>query len=813
MSTALLDDPQTWQQFSHPLDKQTPPTSEAGVWSSQVMLEGMHCAACALNIESALLAVPGVREVTVNAATHRAQVVWSPDRVQPSAWFQAVEAAGYRAVPAQDNGRRAAQRLAQRAVLWRWLVACCCMMQVMMYATPAYVTRAGDMSADMAQLLRWASWVLTLPVVLFSCQPFWANAWRDLRLRRVSMDLPVALGMAITFVVSSVATFEPEGPWGAEVYFDSLTMFVFFLLSSRWLEGRLRERTAGALEALMNRLPDSVERLEETGAWVRVAVHRLRVGDRVRVLPGESFPADGQVLAGQTLAQEALLTGESRPLARGPGEAVLAGSLNVAARVEMRVDAIGEETRYAQIVALMDHASLVKPRLAQLADRLARPFLLAVLCAALGAAAVGWSDSPAHALMVAVSVLIVTCPCALSLATPAAMLAAAGQLARQGILVRELQSFEALTQVDRVVFDKTGTLTRDGQRLDQQWTAPGVDERQVLRCAASLAAHSWHPLSRALVQAWEAVAAASATAMEPPMPGWHSVVEIPGWGLEAVMTPAQHDPAGPSPSADEDRPGLQVGHRVRLGSWAFGHEGANATLASVEVHGEACPEVPLEARQAQVHLFDGPRWLASFALSEELREDARSTLDGLRRLGLSVHILSGDRPAAVAALAASMGLPPEAARGGCSPDDKLLHLQSWQQAGHRVLMVGDGLNDGPVMAAAHVSMAVGAAVPLTQARADLVLMGERLAPVVQTLELSRRTLRVVRQNLVWAALYNALCVPLAMAGWLPAWLAGLGMALSSIAVVLHSLRLGRPLARSPIPLSPPRSAPLKPLIV
>ncbi|MFM2239479.1 MAG: hypothetical protein RJA69_853, partial [Pseudomonadota bacterium] len=224
MSTALLDDPQAWQQFSHPLDPQTTAWSVAGAWSSQVMLEGMTCAACALSIESALRAVPGVQDVTVNAATHRAQVVWCPERVQPSAWFQAVETAGYRAVPAQDNGRRTARLLAQRTVLWRWLVACCCMMQVMMYATPAYITRAGEMSADMAQLLRWASWVLTLPVVLFSCQPFWASAWRDLRLRRVSMDLPVALGMAITFGVSSVATFEPEGPWGGEVYFDSLTM-------------------------------------------------------------------------------------------------------------------------------------------------------------------------------------------------------------------------------------------------------------------------------------------------------------------------------------------------------------------------------------------------------------------------------------------------------------------------------------------------------------------------------------------------------------------------------------------------------------
>jgi Cu2+-exporting ATPase len=244
-----------------------------------------------------------------------------------------------------------------------------------------------------------------------------------------------------------------------------------------------------------------------------------------------------------------------------------------------------------------------------------------------------------------------------------------------------------------------------------------------------------------------------------------------------------------------------VEHRFRLGSWTFGQEGRDAAQA------------PAAARHAQVHLFDGSRWLASFALSEEVREDAQATLEALRRLGLQVRVLSGDRPAAVVDLAARMGLPADAVLGGCSPSDKLHHLQALQQAGHRVLMVGDGLNDGPVMAAAHVSMAVGAAVPLTQARADLVLMGDRLTPVVQTLDLSRRTLRVVRQNLAWAALYNALCVPLAMVGWLPAWLAGLGMALSSIGVVLHSLRLGRPLTRAHIALSPARLTQLTPHIV
>jgi Cu2+-exporting ATPase len=290
----------------------------------------MHCAACAFTIEDALRRVPGVCAASVNAATHRASVTWREDQVQPSVWMQAIAAAGYQAVPAQDHSLRQARLLETRRMMWRLLVAAFCMMQVMMYATPAYVTEPGEISANTLQLLRWASWVLTLPVVVFSCMPFWRNAVRDLLTRRLSMDLPVALGMGITFIVSTAGTFDPEGPFGAEVYFDSLTMFVFFLLGGRWLEWRLRDQTAGALEALMNRLPESVERQMAQG-WERVALHRLRMGDVVRVRAGESFPGDGVIVQGQTLVEEAMLTGESRPCARGPNEAVMAGSHNVSA--------------------------------------------------------------------------------------------------------------------------------------------------------------------------------------------------------------------------------------------------------------------------------------------------------------------------------------------------------------------------------------------------------------------------------------------------------------------------------------------------
>ncbi|HVL45017.1 MAG TPA: HAD-IC family P-type ATPase, partial [Acidovorax sp.] len=464
----LLDDPQEWLAFGRPCTPAGSPLASSAAdspsadpastaWDSQVVLEGMHCAACALTIEDALRAVPGVVQADVSAATRRARVVWHPAQVKPSQWMEAVRRAGYRAMPAMDALARDQRLRESRRALWRWLVAGFCMMQVMMYAWPAYVAQPGDLSGEMEQLLRWASWVITLPMVVFSCGPFFTSALRDIRLRRVSMDLPVALGMAITFVVSTAGTFDPAGIFGREVYYDSLTMFVFFLLTGRWLELRLRDRTAGALEAVMNRLPDSVERRAGDGSFTRVATRRIVVGDTIRVLPGEAFPADGRITAGSTHADEALLTGESTPVARPAGSSVTAGSYNLQAPVEVLVQGTGAQTRFAQIVALMESASLQKPRLAQLADRIARPFLVAVLLAAVLAAAYWWPSDPGHALMVAVAVLIVTCPCALSLATPVAMLTAAGTLARHGVLVRNLQGLEALAQVDTLVFDKTGT--------------------------------------------------------------------------------------------------------------------------------------------------------------------------------------------------------------------------------------------------------------------------------------------------------------------------------------------------------------------
>jgi Cu2+-exporting ATPase len=741
---ALLDERDEWLEFSRPA------AAEAGAdparWESTVVFEGMHCAACAVTIEQALLGTPGVVEAEVSAASHRGRVVWDEGATRPSVWMQAVLRTGYRPLPAH-GAQAAAQRLAEtRRMQWRLGVAGLCMMQVMMYATPSYFYTSGEIGASSVHLLRWAQWVLSMPVILFSCQPFFRNALLDLRMRRVSMDLPVALGMVISFVVSTLGTFEPQGLFGQEVYFDSLTMFVFFLLAGRWLELRLRDRTAGALEALMHRLPESVLRRTETGDWDRVSIRRLRVGDVIRVLPGEAFPADGQMLAGGTLVDEALLTGESTPLPRTAGQTVIAGSHNLSAPVEVRVTRVGGDTRYAQIVALMEQASISKPHIAQLADRLAKPFLMFVLLAAGLACVWWWSANPERALMIAVSILVGTCPCALSLATPVAMLASAGALARDGVLARRLQALETLAGVKEMVFDKTGTLTRDAFVLERVEARDGMSRERALRLAAALAQGSLHPVSRAIARAAREEGGEAAQPLQ-----LAGLREVTGMGVAARAEEAA--------SARE----------FRLGSAAF------CGLPDGAVDGLAG------------HLCDERGWLASFYLREDLREDARSTVAALMADGVRVRLLAGDRPEAAARVGRLAGI--EDTRGGCSPDEKLNLMRQAQQSGATVAMVGDGLNDGPVLAGADVSFAFGRAVPLARAQADFVVLSEHFVTISRAYQKARHTMRIVRQNLAWAVAYNVVAVPLAIAGWMPAWAAGLGMAASSLLVVFNALRL------------------------
>ncbi len=755
----LLDDPRESAGFTQTLAA----ADGAALALSKFALSGLYCAGCAGIIEDALLRVDGVLGATVSASGARAEVTWDPSRTRPSRLVAAVRRAGYDAAPDLAAPARELRERAWRRSLWQLFVAGFCMMQVMMYAAPAYLAEPGDIAPDLLRLLQWASWLLSIPVLLFSATDLLRGAWHSLAARRLGMDVPVALGIVVTFVASTGATFEPGGIFGTEVYFDSLTMFVFFLLAGRALELRARHRIATALERTLADLPDSVTRVEADGRLTCVTRRQLRLGDRVRVNAGQVFPADGALTEGQTQAGEAWLTGESSPVRKGPGDNVSAGGINLLAPVVMVVERLGADTRHDALKALVRSALSTRPEALRLADRWAGVFLAAVLVLAAGAAAVWSVLDPGRAVWVAVSVLIVTCPCALSLATPSALLSAAGALARQGMLLQRLGALETLARVDWLFVDKTGTLTED--RLDVAAVQPqpvaqalGLDAPRLLGQAAGLAAYSSHPLARAVV------AAVSDCARQG---DWQQVEEAPGAGLQAL--------------APDGRP-------FRLGSWAWVHSTGSGSGTGA---GDAPPA------SAAPELWFGPRgeaW-ARIELCEALRPDAAATLARLQRAGVHVALLSGDRRERVAAMAARLGLGD--ARGGATPESKLRALAEAKAAGHCVAMLGDGLNDAPVLAGADVSFAFAHGAALAQGHADVVLLGTRLGAVADAHALARRTLRVIRQNLAWAAVYNATCIPLALIGWLPPWAAGLGMAGSSLVVVLNALRLARVPAPGP----------------
>ncbi len=750
---ALFDHPDVQKNFVRRAE------GEAGEHEREaaLILEGITCAACVWLNESHVRRQPGVTSVDINYTTRRARVRWDQRATRLSAILEAISTIGYRAHP-YDIGR--AEELAQKerkTALWRLFVAGFGMMQVMMYAVPVYLAD-GDMTPDIEQLMRWASLILTLPVIGYSAAPFFVSAWRDLKLQRVGMDVPVALGVGAAFAASVWATLIAAG----EVYFDSVTMFVFFLLSGRYLEMMARQRAARSVETLARAIPAFATRLsgwpgnagEADGE--RVAVARLNVGDTVQVKPGETIPADGRVLDGASAADESLLTGESRPVPKRVGDALIGGSVNTASPLVMRIERVGESTRVAAIQRLMERAAAEKPRLVEMADRVAGRFIVALLLLAVATALAWWWLDPSRALWVFVAVLVVSCPCALSLATPAALTVATGALAARGVLVTRGHAIEALARADRFVFDKTGTLTVGHMELVA--TIPIVgDASQARALAAALERGSEHPIARALAAG-----------------GIDSGIAVDG--LRATT-------------------GAGVEGRIAGRAWRLGRPDFVAGLHGQAIPAEALAAVgapqglPSVAGDTAIALGSAEGWQAFFRLSDGLRPEAAAMAAGLAAAGIQLSIFSGDAPAAAARVGAALGISD--ARGGLSPEDKHAALKVFQEGGATVAMVGDGVNDAPVLAQAQVSIAMGGGADLARANADVVLLGNDLQALPDGVALARRTLRIVKQNLVWAFVYNFLAIPLAMAGWVTPWMAGIGMSASSLLVVLNALRLQR----------------------
>jgi Cu2+-exporting ATPase len=736
---AVYDDPLAQSSFVS--------TGDGDAREAVLLLEGIRCSACTWLIEQAMQRVPGVRSAQVNYATQRARLRWDPARGRLSDVLRAVAAVGYRAHPYEAARLDAMQAAERRAALWRLLVAGLGMMQVMMYAVPVYVAQEGTMSTDIERLMRWASLVLTLPVVFYSSQPFFVGAWRDLRIGRLGMDVPVALGIAVAFAASCWATLRGAG----EVYFDSITMFTFLLLLGRYLELGARQRASGALAYLGRLVPEVCHRVSGPRGSLDATstpVAALAPGDVVLVRPGEAIPADGVVLEGESIVNEALLTGESRPIGKAIGEQLVGGSVNVSGPVLMRVVRVGADTVLGTIARLAERATSEKPRLVEIADRTAHWFVLAVLLIALATAA-WWGVSDAErALWISVSVLVVTCPCALSLATPVVLTAATGALARRGFIVTRGHAIEALAGATDFVFDKTGTLTHGVLRVERLEPLGSLDADGCLAVASGLERASEHPYGAAIRAhaAAERVEAAS--------------VSLPsnriGAGIEAHFG----------------------GRRWRIGSTGF----------CAEIAGDLAP-APADGGATTVYLARDGEWLACIRLADTLKPDAERLVAWLRSKGRDAHLLSGDSTAVVRRIARELGI--DRVRAEASADGKREYVSALQRSGRVVAMVGDGVNDAPVLAQANVSIAMASGAKLAQVQADAVLLTGALADLMRSIETARAAKRIVKQNLAWAVAYNVVAVPAAVAGWVTPWLAGIGMAASSLLVVLNATRLVR----------------------
>ncbi len=708
---------------------------------ANLILEGIVCAACVWLNERHLHSLPGVLAADINFSTRRARVRWDDSRIHLSDILASIQHIGYLAYPFDSSRQEDLFRKERNTAIRRLAIAGLGMMQVMMYAVPTYLAYEDFMQKDLEALMRMASLILTTPVVFYSALPFFQGAWRDLKLKRAGMDVPVALGVGAAYAASVYGTFT-----GAEhVYFDSVTMFVFFLLTGRFLEMNARKRSAEAAESLIRLIPAAAVKLPGfpgSRAEETVAAVKLTPGDFVMVGPGDSFPADGTVAEGNANVDESLLTGESHPVAKHAGSGIIGGTLNLDSPLVVKVEKVGADTVLSGIVRLLDRALAEKPRLAMIADRVAGWFVFGLLLVAASVAGIWYFVDASRAFWITVSVLVVSCPCALSLATPAALTAALGRLTRVGLLSTRGHALETLAHATDFVFDKTGTLTTGEFSLLDMVVMRGSRE-QALAIAHALEQGATHPVAAALREA------AGDTRFDAEALQYH-----PGRGVEGTI----------------------AGVAWRLGAPDF--------------IGATPPIDHLPASATLIGLADAEGVLAWFALGDAPRPQAKQLINELKGLGVRLHLYSGDRPENVLALARDLGI--EDARGGMLPQDKLEAVKAMQQSGAIVAMTGDGVNDAPVLAQAQVSIAVDQGAEAAQAAADMVLLSTEIGRLADGVRMARKTQSIIHQNLSWSVLYNVIAIPAAALGYVTPWLAGIGMSLSSLLVVLNAMRLAKP---------------------
>ena len=727
-------------------------------------LDGMTCAACAWLVEQRLRGMPDILQADVNYSTQRARISWQPGRLDLSTIMRVIGQLGIAAYPSEQSADAARQAAARKRSLWEIFVAAFAMMQVMMYTVPMYFADPGEVTPDIRQLMQWAGFALTIPVMLFSARPIFRGAWSAVAAGFIAMDVPIALAILLTFIASTWAMLHGAG----EVYFDSITMFVLLLSVARFIEADMRRRRLNDLERILKPVPTVAERvdgypLQRSGS--EIATASLQAGDVIRIATGAIVPADGEIVEGpgQLPAQldESLISGESRPVGKRIGDAVIGGSINSGAPLLARVTHVGAATVLAGIVRASEVALAARPKI----DRMVTAAAARLSCATLvlaGAAAVIWlMIDPARAFEVTVAVLAITCPCALALAIPAVTTATGSALARQGLIIQHSRLLETLPLITDLVIDKTGTLTTGRMRVSE------VKVHQQGDSAAEIGSAS---MDAAIDTAVAVAAAIEAGSNHPIALALRTEAEQRRLALP-VVTDASFN-AGEVAT---------VGGRIGANAWSIGADQATAFASA--------PDRPHRAPFTEVMLRCAGQPVATFVLEDELRDDAVDFINSIKQRGIKVHLLSGDREDAVRYCADQLGISTWHTR--MTPDAKRQFTRDLQAQGAVVMAIGDGVNDAPLLAQADAGIAISAGADLARARADAILTSMHLLPIASAIRIAQQARRIVRQNLYWAFAYNAICIPLALAGMVNPWMAAAGMSTSSLLVTLNAARLTR----------------------
>jgi len=781
---AVYDEPETTARHVVEVDAQGMPAPAGNAVAAEVLLsvEGLRCGACVWLVERRLRALPGIVAASLNFSTARARVRYDASQVSLSSVLARIASVGYRARPFDARERESRLKAESRSKLQRLFVAGIATTQVMMYALPAYLAGAEELHPTHERLLDWASLVLTTPVMLYSARPFFSRAWRDLLARQAGMDLPVSIALVAAFVVSLQAIVTGQG----EVWFDSIAMFVFLLLGARWLEWQARLRALRAIDDIGAAAPEmamKLERADPDAGWqaVRVPTLRLAPGDRVRVSSGERVPVDGRLIGKSAALDLSLISGESLPETIAEGFSVPGGAINAGAPLELLVEKAASGSALSMIERLMERGAEEKPALVCIADRVGAVFVGMLLLFATGVFIVWLWVDPSRAALVALTTLVVSCPCALSLATPAALAAASGRLLRRRVLITRGHAIETLAKVTDVVFDKTGTLTRGQPVLAGMTLAENVSRQEALGLAAGLEAGTAHPFGKALLTTAHAEGVAVADVIDRELASGSGVAGCRGDGVELRLG-----------SANWCELDDVLAARWRRGALPEASGSAHEGFHAPSHHRVSASEVFLVSRDqsAKTGCDTSPFVpLARFTFVDPLRIESLDVVASLEAQGMRVHLLSGDRSTTVEAFASALRI--DSASGSATPIDKQRFVADLQASDKVVLMVGDGINDAPVLALADISLAIGDASDLARTAADVVSLAPGLDVLLPLLDSSRRCVRIIHQNLAWAALYNATAIPAAALGWVSPWAAALGMAGSSLLVVGNALRLSR----------------------